>query len=297
MAKIQQIVAVLLVLVSLALGWYAWVIGKKAVAPQSAQMVPAGMAVVVAAKPLQAGVPIPPDGVKLETHPSRPQGAFDQAAAVVGQVPSENIGLGEAILSKNLLGGEGGFSHEVRPGERAVALKVDEVSVVGNRLVPKDVVDVYLALRRSGEEVADSQAKLLLADVRVLAVGSRSVQSPTEGQAVKALQEVPRTVVLAVPEKEVSRLALAGENGRLILALKNPTEGERATLNEAERANLSERLGEASKVTLRNLSGTTTAQASNLPVLPGMPAMQREKGMEQGVEVIRGSGNGEGKQK
>lgn len=296
MAKIQQIVAVLLVLVSLALGWYAWVLGKRAVAPQPTQTLPAGVAVVVAAKPLVSGVAIPADGVKLETHPSRPQGAFDQTSAVVGQVPSENLGVGEVVLSKNLLGGEGGFSHEVQPGERAVALKVDEVSVVGNRLVPKDVVDVYLTLRRSSDEVSDSQAKLLLSDVRVLAVGSRSVQSPTETQGVKPLQEVPRTVVLAVPEKEVSRLALAEENGRLILALKNPTEGERATLTEAERANLAERLGEASKVTLRSLSGTT-AQPAAMPMLAGMPAAPREKGTEQGVEVIRGSSSGEGKQK
>lgn len=294
MAKIQQIVAVLLVLVSLALGWYAWVLGKRAVAPQPGQVAPAGLAVVVAARPLPAGVVIPADGVKLETHPTRPQGAFDQVAGVAGKVPSENIGVGEAILSKNLLGGEGGFSHELQPGERAVAVKVDEVSVVGNRLVPKDVVDVYLALRKSGEEVAETQAKLLLPDLRVLAVGSRSVQSAGEGQVAKPLQEVPRTVVLAVPEKEVSRLALAGENGRLILALKNPTEGERAALTEAERANQSERLGEASKVTLRGLAGQEAVEPV-AATLPGMPAVARGQGSEQGVEVIRGLGKGEAK--
>jgi pilus assembly protein CpaB len=280
-----------LVLVSLALGWYAWVLGKRAVAPQPGQAAPAGMAVVVAAKPLTAGVVIPADGVKLETHPTRPQGAFEQMGAAVGKVPSENIGVGEVILSKNLLGGDGGFSHELQPGERAVALKVDEVSVVGNRLVPKDVVDVYLALRKSGEEVAETQAKLLLPDLRVLAVGSRTVQSTGEGQVTKPLQELPRTVVLAVPVKEVSRLALAGENGRLILALKNPTEGERAALTEAERANLPERLGEASKVTLRGLAGQAAVEPA-AAMVPGMPAAPRGQGSEQGVEVIRGLGKG-----
>ena len=141
-------------------------------------------------------------------------------ASVEGKIPAENIVTGETILAQRMYGLEKGIVSSVRPGERAVALKVDEVIAVGNRLNPNDMVDVFVIMRRNNDEIAESQSKMLLSGVRVLAVGNRSVQGRDMSLPDATLP--PRTVVLAVPFNEVNRLALAAEMGKILLALRNP---------------------------------------------------------------------------
>lgn len=229
MGRIQKLVAVLMVLISLGLGWYAWVLGKRTLSTKPVESAPPRLSVVVAAKPIPAGTPISKEAVKLEAMTVRPDGAFETVASVEGKIPAESILAGEPIFAQRMHGLDKGIVSAVNPGERAVALKVDEVSGVGNRLNPRDVVDVFVTMRRNNDEIAESQGQLLLAGVRVLAVGSRSVQGRDEKPVETTLQpggkytsEPPRTVVLAVPLKEVGRLALMAETGKILLALRNP---------------------------------------------------------------------------
>jgi pilus assembly protein CpaB len=289
MARIQQVIAVLVVLISLALGWYAWVLGQRAVKPQAAK--PAGATVVVAAKALPAGVPIGADGLRSETMAQRPEGAFEQAAAVVGKVPAEALVPGEPVLAKRLLGE--GAPFEVRRGERAVAVRVDEVSGVANRLQPRNRVDVFVVLRRTPEEVGETQARLLLPDVQVLAVGARGAAGREEGQAARAGgNEPPRTVVLAVHGDDVSRLLVAAETGRLLLALRGAGETGAATLTENERPRWLASLSESSRATLRALSGGGAPAAGTAPA--GSRAVPAPR-PAPAVEIIRGTIQGDEK--
>ncbi|HLY96648.1 MAG TPA: hypothetical protein VKO66_05490, partial [Sideroxyarcus sp.] len=66
MGRIQQLVAVLMVLISLGLGWYAWVLGKRSMTEKPAETAVPRLNAVVAAKPIPAGVPIARDAVKME---------------------------------------------------------------------------------------------------------------------------------------------------------------------------------------------------------------------------------------
>lgn len=280
MPKLQQIIAVLLVAVSLALGWYAWVLGTRAVTPKAAPAVVPQETVVVAAKPVQAGTPIPREAVKTASMSFRPEGAFDRIEAVVGRIPAENLLVGEPILARRMHGAETGISTEIGPGERAVAVRVDEVVAVGNRLNPRDMVDVYVTERRSGDEVGETQNRLLLTGVKVLAVGNRSVHGREEKASAdqvtlaKGLADAPRTVVLAVPEGEVGRLALAAETGKLLLALR----GNRGAVVAASGPE---------KVTLRELAGGGAAAPVVAPRAAGAPRLAGGYG-EEGIEVVRG---------
>lgn len=280
MPKLQQISAVLLVVISLALGWYAWVLGTRAVTPKTAPTAVPQQNVVVAAQPLRAGTPIPREALKTVPMPFRPEGAFERTESVVGRIPAENLVVGEPILAQRMHGAETGISTEIAANERAVAVRVDEVVAVGNRLNPRDLVDVYVTERRSGDEVGETQSKLLLIGVKVLAVGNRSALGREEkpatdqGALAKNAVEAPRTVVLVVPDGEVARLALAAETGKLLLALR----GNRGATVAA---------GGSAKITLRELTGGAAPAPLSAPRAAGTPRPAGLSAAEE-IEVVRG---------
>jgi len=278
MGRVQQLVAVLMVLISLGLGWYAWVLANRSLTEKPAEVSAPRLNVVVAVKPIPAGVPIAKDSIKVETMSVRPEGAFDNVAAVEGKIPAENIVIGETILAHRMFGLEKGIVSAIRPGERAVALKVDEVVGVGNRLNPRDVVDVFAIMRRNNDEIAQSQSKLLVAGVRVLAVGNRSVQGRDIGVSnIPDATLPPRTVVLAVPFNDVNRLALASEMGKILLALRSPLDQVPPLAEPAATA-------AHARVTLHQVAAGSFAMTGSV----GGKSGAGRATSETGVEVIRG---------
>lgn len=237
MINLTKIIAAILVLLALALGGYAWMLSRQAPPPVAA--VPASgtapaakaaqsetFAVVIAAKPLSAGQPIPADALRVERLTINPAGAFQEATPVVGRVPVIDLGEGAPLLEAQLVSG---LALRISEGERAVAIKADETTGVGNRVQPGDFVDVFLMLKSDGKDIDRSQARLLLSRKRVLAYGSVSVDglaSKTDKNAATQAQRVEpaRTAVLAVPVDDINRLTLAESSGRLMLALRNPTD-------------------------------------------------------------------------
>ncbi|RIX84002.1 Flp pilus assembly protein CpaB [Acidovorax cavernicola] len=237
MINLTKIIAAILVLLALALGGYAWMLSRKAPPPPT--QTPAAMAapgkvnqaqtfpVVVAAKALPAGQPIPVDALRVERLTINPAGAFQETAPLAGRVPVIDLGEGSPLLQGQLVSG---LALRVTEGERAVAVKADETMGVGNRVQPGDFVDVFLMLKSDGKDIDRSQARLLLSRKRVLAYGGASVDglpSKTDKNAGSQSQQRPetaRTAVLAIPVEDVNRLTLAENSGRLLLALRNPTD-------------------------------------------------------------------------
>ena len=246
MLRYQKIIAAVMIVLALILGGYAWILVQRgAKAPARAVQAPQPQPVVVAAKPLPAGVPVTVDAVRIEVLARPPASAYGRAAQVIGKVPVADLAVGEPLLATNLTEGNFGIAALLNPGERAVAVRVDEVIGVGYRINPGDHVDVFLTLKSDQREVDDSLGRLLLADLRVLAVGNRpdpeeqkkaeaDAATPTvAGQAAQSAgqrtrsvsDQPPKTTVLAVPATEVDTLALAADSGRLFLALRSPREG------------------------------------------------------------------------
>lgn len=183
---------------------------------------------VQAAKPLTAGTPIQADDITLASVSSKPAGSFEAANLVVGQKPTTNVAIGEILNQAHFRSTAGHFQQSLRPGERAIAIKVDEVVGLGGFAQPGDRVDVLLYVRGSQETANASLAQVVLADARLLAFGE-SVQAgagETEGVAGKATEKAagrPRpatAAVLAVPENAASRLMLAANSGVLRLSLR-----------------------------------------------------------------------------
>ncbi|MDP9892516.1 pilus assembly protein CpaB [Variovorax boronicumulans] len=238
MINLTKIIAAILVLLALALGGYAWVLSRKAPPPPPATATSGAATtksaqtqtfpVVVAAKPLPAGQAIPVDALRVEQLTINPTGAFKETAPLAGRVPVIDLGEGSPLLEGQLVSG---LALRVSEGERAVAVKADEVMGVGNKVQPGDFVDVFLMLKSDNKDIDRSQARLLLSRKRVLAFGNASVDglpSKTDKnsnpQAQQQRTEAARTVVLAVPVDDINRLTLAENSGRLLLALRNPTD-------------------------------------------------------------------------
>lgn len=232
MIHLTKIIAALLVLVALALGVYAWVLSRQPAPLPPAVSAAAAAAkeqkvlfpVVVTSRAAPAGQPLTAESLRVERLPINPTGAFQEVEKAVGGIPVSDLGEGTPVLANQLVTG---LALHVVAGERALAVKADEMMGVGNRIRPGDFVDVFFTLKSDGKDVDRSQARLLLSRMRVLAYGSASVDgSPSQMAEGKSGQrnEPARTAVLAVPVAEVNRLALGEATGRLMLALRNPTD-------------------------------------------------------------------------
>ncbi|MFS4550916.1 Flp pilus assembly protein CpaB [Comamonas resistens] len=295
MVNIAKIAVGLLLAIALGLGVYGWMLAK---APKPADSVNQTAAVagttastvqvVVAAQTLVAGQPLKAEDLQLAGLSSRPDGAYDDVPAAAGSVPAVDIPKGAPILKGQLVTG---LALKVPEGERAVAVKVDESVGAGNRIRPGDFVDVFFVLRRDGNEIDQSQARLLLSRKRVLAYGSASVdaltsgQEKTDGKQQGNSPESARTAVLSVPVEEVSRLALGGSNGSLLLALRNPADtGEpdmekfsplpgvlAVSLPKGTAANIPLEGADAAQagLAMSTLAGVAGLNRSNLGVRPG----------------------------
>lgn len=240
MIHLTKIVAAILVLLAIALGGYAWMLSRQAPPPTKTVAAPTAAPtkaretttypVVVASKPLLAGQVIAAEALRIERLPINPAGAFQTTADAVGRVPVLNLGEGTPLQEGQLVSG---LALRVAEGERAVAVKADEVMGVGNKVQPGDFVDVFVMFKSDGKDIDRSQARLLLARKRVLAFGSASVDGMqpkgADGKAGTAQPpaqrtEAARTAVLAVAVDEINRLTLGESSGRLLLALRNPTD-------------------------------------------------------------------------
>jgi pilus assembly protein CpaB len=227
-----QIFAAVLLLLAAILGAVAWKSAHRPPAPVTVQQNGKTLyQVVVTVKPLEAGKPITADQVSVEPLPINPADAFSEVSKVVGREPIVAIGSGVPLIGSQLASG---LALQVEPGQRAVAITVDEVIGVGNRVVPGDYVDVFLVMRRDGQEIEGSLARLLLPHLRVLAFGPLAVndgpQKPGETNAVTHKVDQAKTAVLSVPVASVSQLAMAHQSGRLLMALRNPSDDAEPTV-------------------------------------------------------------------
>ncbi|WP_430391635.1 Flp pilus assembly protein CpaB [Dyella sp. 20L07] len=320
MQKIPRIAAVLLVVVALFLALAAFSIGRHrdvtpVAAPVAVQPPPAAAApttiVVVASHALPAGQPIALGAVRVVNAAQKPSDSYGNVDDVSGQVPRVDIPEG-AVLTASLLSRD--IAMALKPGERALAVPVDEIAGVGNRVLPGDYVDVFLSLKtddpaaaRPGmNAITNTQTRLLLSRLRVLAYGSGDLPSAkvaandTQSTVTKAdhVDQPPRMAVLAVPVNEVDRLLLGVQNGKLSLALRHPVDIGRpddtlfpqpstvltplASLSAEQRQWIATPENRA----YAGINGDALAGKSSL--IPRAPVVSRA-GSGGGVEIIRGS--------
>jgi pilus assembly protein CpaB len=300
MVNFTKVAAGVLMATALALCVLAWTLSRRppAAPPVAASVSLAPMyPIVVAARLLPAGQPIKTGALRVVRMPVHPSGAYADASFLADRVPLADIGIDTPVLESQL---SSGFAEQVAPGERAVAVRVDEASAAGGRVRPGNFVDVFFTLKRDGTsagpggnaEITHSQSRLLLSRIRVLAFGSTAsgAGNPNEYGALA------HTAVLAVPTADVDRLVLAENAGHLLLALRNPHDEEVVdptmlaalpsvlkTTTHTPNGDMAPEARAAAGVSLGALSGSEGGTRSATPAAPHSGAHGGG-----GIEVIRG---------
>jgi pilus assembly protein CpaB len=284
MANLTRTLAVVLFSLALVLGVFAVMLAREpAPAPEhdrapahaSSLATPQRLApVVIAARDLTVGKPLDAESLTVRMQAEPAPGAFGDTAALIGRVPLAAVQKGVPLTADVL---SSGLADVVAPGERAVAVRIDETNAVGNFVRPGDYVDVFFTLKRDGgatngdAEIAATQARLLLSKVRVLSMGEASIGSGAATQK-SANPGSPRTAVLAIRTADVDALTLAEHVGRVVLALRNAADSASPDHEAAQAA--------------AGLSLRTLANARPATHAIDKPRSARASANEQ-IEVIR----------
>ena len=172
--------------------------------------------VVVAKTDIQEGMAIDRIALQVAQWPVQtvPVGAFSSIDSVVGRVPRVAIFNGEPIVPGRLApSGTGpGLEVKIPPGQRAMAVRINDVAGISGLLQPNSRVDVLVTIKEVNSE--KQVAKLFMSNMLVLSVGTE-VQRDTQGKPINAT-----TVTLAVTPDEAERLAIAMNTGSIQLVLR-----------------------------------------------------------------------------
>lgn len=228
-ARIVAVVAILLTVVLAVLGWrvsqqYAENSerAQAKVKEQTEQAQVPKILAVVAVQPLSAYQKIAKDAVVLAEVAVAPKDYFTSLEDVVGREPLVDVDQG-APLTKRYFAEGNVLAKSIPPGHQAVSVEVSDVIGVGGFVRPGDMVDVLLYLKGVGD-VESAQARVLLENTRVLAYHELLVDRPEglkdQEQPDRAQGRRQRTAVLAVPDKDTTKLMLGASQGELRLALR-----------------------------------------------------------------------------
>jgi pilus assembly protein CpaB len=231
--NIILIVAALLITtgtVFVARTWLAAQRAQPAIAAQQ-QPEPEGIKVLVASVPLPTGIFVQEGQLRWQIWPGNdvPENYFtDEEIALedlVGAVVRRSFNASEPITPKRLIRpGERGFLAAVlRPGYRAIAIRVNATSGVSGLVFPGDRIDIILTHSvsvRSGEEKYERRAsETILENVRVLAID----QSVDEDANKPSYAD---NFTLEVTPKQAEMLSVVRELGGLSISLRSLAKDE-----------------------------------------------------------------------
>jgi pilus assembly protein CpaB len=193
----------------------------------------AGVPVVVAADDIQVGAKLDTHDVRVITVPqtAMPPGAFSRPTQVLNRGVILPISQGEFILPTQLaaLNAGAGLPSLIPPGMRAVSVRVNDVVSVAGFVQPGTRVDVLATGSQGGN---DHQTTTVLENVAVIAVG-KSLDRSTSADA----QTAPVITLLVSPD-DAQKLALASQEGRIQLSLRNPLDTKKGGIGATRTSSL-----------------------------------------------------------
>lgn len=175
--------------------------------------------VAVALVPLDYGIEVTPEKVRFVDYPtaSLPPGTFRTQADLLPmgktRLALRPIQVNQPLLAADLTGeGQGASIAALLPdGQRAAAVRINDVSGVAGFVRPNDSVDVLITRAAGEAQITD----VLLQNIRVIAMD----QNANQGNGQPA---VARTATLEVNPLEAQKLALGQQLGELSLVLRKP---------------------------------------------------------------------------
>lgn len=177
--------------------------------------------VVVAAKEIMAGEKITAEDltVKSFTAQEAPSNYSSKPQIFVGRIPKNNISSSEVLTADKLLeaGSPGGITSLIPKGQRAITIRVNDISGVGGFIGPGDRVDV-LTVTDSGRK-GELISKTILQSVLVLASGEQLID-PNKAPGGVAAPKGVNQLTLSLGLTDAEKLALAVAKGEIRLILR-----------------------------------------------------------------------------
>jgi pilus assembly protein CpaB len=192
---------------------------------------------VVAAFDLSVGSVITARDIKVVRFPGGdiPDGHFQTPEEVIGRGVVTAMARNEIVLSSKLAPDKagGGLPAMIPQGMRAVAVKVNDVISVAGFALPGTKVDVVLTGNATrNNDPGDVSATTVLQNVQVLAAGQK-LQTNADGKP-----ETVQVITLLVSPAEAQKLALATQEGRIQLSLRNPLDADASDVTVLRNATL-----------------------------------------------------------
>ncbi len=151
------------------------------------------------------------------------QDRINKLEEAIGRVTSKAIPQRSPVLQSMLTppGTASGMEGRIRPGFRAVSVKIDEVTGVAYQIQPGDLVDVIVVMDiESGDRrrTKETFAEVILQRVEVAAIGqSTATGTPEEtGSKVKPA----KSATLLVTAEDAIKLHVAATRGKITLSLR-----------------------------------------------------------------------------
>lgn len=284
--------AVVMIVISVIIGLAAVILASRWVSRQTEVST---SQVVVAKTDIELGARLSPDMLALQNWPegSVPQGSMlakDMGALIKDPKTSEarvarvNILKGEPILESKLApaGAQPGLSFAIKPGMRAITVRVNDVVGVAGFALPGNYVDILVntvdeTARAAGENKTVS--KIVLEHILLLAVAQETSQGEGKPKVVNA-------VTLEVTPEQAEKIDLARSVGSLSLVLRNQLDNQPLTTTGVYKKDLLKgpSAAEAKAPEAKPTETKPEAKKATTPkprARPGQPKAQ--------VEVIQGN--------
>ena len=195
--------------------------------------------VVVAKEAIPVGAKITAEQLTTTPIPngSTPPGAFREPEKVVGRVAVIPIGVLETVTETKLAaeGLGGGLSAVIPEGYRAMTVKVDDVVGINGFVMPGSFVDVVVTILppEQNNGAANPVSKIILQNIKVLASGENIDQPQNEREPSRV-----KAVTLQVTPEQSEKLALAINEGKLQLVMRNYGDQDDAATRGANKGTL-----------------------------------------------------------
>jgi pilus assembly protein CpaB len=182
----------------------------------------ASVQVVVAAQSLAMGTRLDANHLRVVAWPSRNpvSGAFSDPKQLVDRGLISSVAENEPITMTKVASLEAGagLPPVIPEGMRAISVKVNEVVGVAGFVVPGTIVDVLVTVRANNGPQEEPMTRTVVSKVQVLTAGTKYDQEKSKNG-----EPIPTSVVtLAVLPEDAERIALASNEGKITLALRNP---------------------------------------------------------------------------
>ena len=199
--------------------------------------------VVVAAETIPVGTLLEERHLRTVSWPARSpvEGAVANPKELVGRGVLAPIGVNEPVTLTKVAGPESGsgLPPVIPAGMRAISVRVNEVIGVAGFVVPGTRVDVVVTVTTKNNN--EPMTRTVVSNVQVLTAGTKFDQE----QARKDGKPMETSVVtLMVLPADAERIALAQNEGKLNLALRNPLDVQPTTTQGIRMASLLSPAGE-----------------------------------------------------